>query len=114
LWTFGQLSPLSLLFLSVFLSLSLSLPPRKRDKWATPITQKHTYKEEGVMSSTLKKKTPTTQKHAYKGVMSSTLKKNTHNTKTYKEEEEVMSTNLQQKKTKNTPINTKHTKKKKK
>jgi hypothetical protein len=58
LWTFGQLSPLSLLFLSVFLSVCLSLPPKKREKWATPITQKHTYKEEGVMSSTLKKKTP--------------------------------------------------------
>jgi hypothetical protein len=55
LWTFGQLSPLSLLFLSLSLSLS---PTQKREKWATPITQKHTYKEEGVMSSTLKKKTP--------------------------------------------------------
>jgi hypothetical protein len=37
-------------------SFSLS-PTLKREKWATPITQKHTYTyKEEVMSSTLKKK----------------------------------------------------------
>jgi hypothetical protein len=48
-----------LLAISLSLSLSLSLPPKKREKWATPITDKQTYKEEEeeVMSSTLKKKT---------------------------------------------------------
>jgi hypothetical protein len=91
---------LSLLFLSFF----LSLPPKKREKWATPITQKHTYKEEeGVMSSTLKKKTPIntniqrrrrSDEHHF---ATKNKQKNTHKHKTYKEEEEVMSTTLPKK-----------------